>query len=79
MRRPAIVPSHGHTSGDSSLDRTSRARANNDWKPSDKRGELTISNQNEELVRDGGSADSVSICCSRNRLPPSDMNGPPFS
>ena len=33
----------------------------------------------EGLIRDGGSADSVSICCSRNRLlPPSDIKWASF-
>ena len=78
MRRPAIVPSRRHTSSDSQPELVACER-NNGQEISDKRGERRISNQNEELNRDGGSADSVSICCSRNRLPPSDMNGPPFS
>jgi hypothetical protein len=38
----------------------------------EKRGKRTLSNQNRGPFRDGGSADSVSVCSTRNLLPLSD-------
>src|SRR5580704_17811650 len=50
--------------------RRERQRAGGFWESAESEG---LSNQSGELVRDGGSADSASICCSRNRLPLSDI------